>query len=136
MVARPSWLLCVLAVSVATAFACGCASKSVPRTVPELGSFEERGRASWYGKPYHGRRTASGETYDMHELTAAHPTLPFGSLVRVTNLDNGRSTVVRINDRGPFVAGRIIDVSYAAARRLAMLRAGVVRVELVPERRR
>jgi rare lipoprotein A len=84
----------------------------------------QTGEASWYGEPHHGRRTASGETYNMHQLTAAHPTLPFGTRVLVTNLKNDRSVEVRINDRGPHVAGRIIDVSYAAAQKLGALSAG------------
>jgi rare lipoprotein A len=87
--------------------------------------------ASWYGYPYHGRRAASGEIYDMEKLTAAHRTLPFGSLVRVENLENGRRVQVRINDRGPFVEGRIIDLSRAAARALGMLGPGTARVRLV-----
>jgi len=89
------------------------------------------GRASWYGEAHHGRLTASGERYDMHAMTAAHPTLAFGTRVRVTNLANGRRAVVRINDRGPFRRGRIIDVSYAAARELKMIGPGVARVRLV-----
>jgi rare lipoprotein A len=91
----------------------------------------ETGLASWYGGKFHGRTTASGEVYDMYALTAAHKTLPFGTVVEVTNLENGRSLRVRINDRGPFVDGRIIDLSYAAAKRLDMVRDGVVRVKLV-----
>ncbi|RMH21439.1 MAG: septal ring lytic transglycosylase RlpA family protein [Acidobacteria bacterium] len=90
----------------------------------------ERGIASWYGKPFHGRRTASGEVYDMHALTAAHPTLPLGTVVEVTHLGNGRRVTVRINDRGPFVPGRIIDLSFAAAQRLDMVREGVAEVEI------
>jgi rare lipoprotein A len=90
----------------------------------------ERGQASWYGGNLHGRRTASGERFDMHQLTAAHRTLPLPTEARVTNLDNGRSVVVRINDRGPFRHDRIIDVSYAAARELGMLRTGTARVEM------
>jgi rare lipoprotein A len=90
----------------------------------------EEGLASWYGEPYHGRQTASGSRYDMWEMTAAHRTLPFGTRVRVTNLDNGRSTVVLINDRGPFVAGRILDLSRAAAEALGAVVAGVVPVRL------
>jgi rare lipoprotein A len=86
------------------------------------------GNASWYGKPYHGRRTASGQVYNMYQMTAAHPTLPFGTRVLVTNLDNGRSVVVTINDRGPFVRGRIIDVSRKAAGQLGFLNKGVTRV--------
>jgi rare lipoprotein A len=90
----------------------------------------EVGLASYYAGKHHGRRTASGEVFDMHELTAAHRTLPFGTRVRVTNLANGRETVVRINDRGPFRRGRIIDVSYAAAGRLGFVGRGVTRVRV------
>ncbi len=91
------------------------------------------GVASWYGQGYHGRRTASGETFDMNALTAAHPSLPFGTRVRVTNLDNGRSVILRINDRGPFVKRRIIDVSRRAAEELGFVREGTtqVRVEVI-----
>lgn len=88
------------------------------------------GLASWYGPGFHGRRTASGKRFDMAALTAAHPTLPFGSRVRVTNLANGRSVVVRINDRGPYVKPRIIDLSRAAAEALGFLDDGVTRVRL------
>jgi len=89
--------------------------------------------ASWYGIPYHGRRAANGEIYDMYKLTAAHRTLAFESLVRVTNLKNGRQTEVRINDRGPFVENRIVDLSLAAARELDMVAMGIapVRLELL-----
>jgi rare lipoprotein A len=86
--------------------------------------------ASWYGHPYHGRRATSGEIYDMEKLTAAHRTLPFGTRVRVTNLQSGREVEVRINDRGPFVEDRIIDLSRAAARQIAMLGPGTARVRL------
>ena len=86
--------------------------------------------ASWYGEPYHARRTANGETYDKNQLTAAHRTLPHNSLVRVTNVATGSSTLVRINDRGPFIEGRIIDLSYAAARAADVWRAGVAKVRL------
>ena len=92
-------------------------------------AFSERGLASWYGRQFHGRRTASGETYDMYAMTAAHPTLPIPSYARVRNPANGREVIVRINDRGPFHAGRIVDLSYAAALRLDLLR-GVAPVEL------
>ncbi len=88
------------------------------------------GFASYYADRYHGRRTANGERFDVRKLTAAHRTLPFGTVVRVTHATNGRSVVVRINDRGPFVAGRVIDLSPAAARQLDMLRAGLVPVRL------
>lgn len=90
------------------------------------------GTASWYGKKFHGRRTANGEIYDMHLLTAAHKTLQFHTLVRVTRLDTGRTVMVRINDRGPFVEGRIIDLSFAAARRLGMTEDGTAAVRLEP----
>jgi len=90
----------------------------------------ETGIASWYGFPYHGRRAASGEVYDMQQLTAAHRKLPFQTWVEVTNLSNGKQVDVRINDRGPFVKGRILDLSQAAARDIDMLRAGTARVRL------
>jgi len=89
----------------------------------------ERGLASWYGRKFHGRRTASGEVYDMYAMTAAHPTLPIPSYARIRNPANGREVLVRVNDRGPFVAGRIVDLSYAAAFKLDLLR-GVATVEL------
>lgn len=91
------------------------------------------GIASWYGNPYHGRRTASGEIFDMTSASAAHRTLPFGTRVKVTNLENGRSIVLRINDRGPFVRHRIIDVSKGAAQALGFVRQGTaqVRVQIV-----
>lgn len=91
---------------------------------------EMEGIASWYGKDFHGKETASGETYNMYDLTAAHRTLAFGSRVKVTNLDNGKDAVVRVNDRGPFTKGRIIDLSFEAARRLDMISEGTARVEL------
>ena len=98
-----------------------------------------KGTASWYGSRFHGRRTANGETYDMYAYTAAHPTLPFGSLVRLVNPRTGRSQLVRINDRGPFVDDREIDVSYGVARRLGMTEKGLARVRIelleVPPRR-
>jgi rare lipoprotein A len=89
------------------------------------------GLASWYGSVFNGRRTASGERFDMNAMTACHPTLPFGSMVRVVNLNNKRSVVVRITDRGDLIdEGRIIDLSYAAAQRLAMTRAGLAKVDV------
>ncbi|MCB1958951.1 MAG: septal ring lytic transglycosylase RlpA family protein [Rhodocyclaceae bacterium] len=100
----------------------------VPETERE--PFRERGRASWYGRKFHGKRTANGETYDMYAMTGAHKTLPLPSYVRVTNLANGRSAVVRVNDRGPFHSGRIIDLSYAAAYKLDYLRQGSAEVEI------
>jgi rare lipoprotein A len=90
----------------------------------------EHGLASWYGEPYHGRRTASGELYDMHRLTAAHRTFEFGTVVRVTRRDTGKAVEVRINDRGPFIDGRIIDLSYEAARRIGLDADGVAPVEV------
>ena len=90
----------------------------------------ETGKASWYGAPYHNRRSSNGEIYDMHQLTAAHRTLPLGSTVRVTNLKTGHSTIVRITDRGPFVEGRIVDLSLAAAKQADIWQAGVAQVRL------
>ncbi len=117
----------------------GCAKKkraaappSAPRTgasLPHVGD-EESGMASWYGHPYHGRASSSGEIYDMEKLTAAHRTLPFGTVVEVRDLDNGRAVSVRINDRGPFVEGRIIDLSHAAAREIQMLGPGTANVRV------
>ncbi len=99
-----------------------------PRAWEDLSG--EVGLASWYGVPYHGRRTSSGEVYDMYQLTAAHRDIPLGSWVEVTNLTNVRSLTVRINDRGPFVEGRIIDLSYAAASLLGITGPGVVSVRV------
>jgi rare lipoprotein A len=90
--------------------------------------YKEHGRASWYGTKFHGRRTSSGEPYDMYQMTAAHKTLPLPTYVRVTRKSNGRSVVVRVNDRGPFHTGRIVDLSYAAAARLDMLKDGSAEV--------
>jgi rare lipoprotein A len=90
----------------------------------------EVGIASYYGGKFHGRLTANGETFDMNELTAAHPRLAFGTRVKVTHLEANRSVIVRINDRGPFVKGRIIDLSQAAAQELQMIRSGIARVKL------
>jgi len=93
--------------------------------------FVQVGIASWYGPGFHGSRTASGEIYNMYKFTAAHKTLPLGTYVKVINLENGRSVVVKINDRGPFVPGRIIDLSYAAAKKLGMLKKGTAKVKIV-----
>ena len=92
--------------------------------------FTQRGRASWYGRKFHGRLTSNGERYNMYGRTAAHKTLPFNTYVRVTNMKNGKKTVVRINDRGPFVRGRIIDLTYTAASALGMAEDGVVPVKI------
>ena len=91
------------------------------------------GMASWYGEEYHGRPTASGEIFDMYKLTAAHRKLPLGTRLRVTNLKNRKRVIVKVNDRGPFVRGRIIDLSYGAARKIGMIEDGVakVRIEIV-----
>lgn len=98
--------------------------------MPTASGYTERGVASWYGEKFHGRRTSSGEPYDMYAMTAAHKTLPLPAYVRVTSLENGRSVVVRVNDRGPFVDNRLIDLSYAAAVKLGMIGAGTAMVEV------
>ena len=119
-----------LLIAVALLFpACGRKKRISSGAIPRIAG-EEVGVASWYGRPYHGRASASGEIYDMEQLTAAHRTLPFGTMVRVQNLDNGLSVEVRINDRGPFVEGRVIDLSRAAARQIEMLGPGTARVRL------
>jgi rare lipoprotein A len=114
------------------------AAKSAPSSPAKHGKtpapapvgYVEEGNASWYGNPFHGRRASNGEVYDMYKLTAAHRTLPFETMVRVTNLNNGKSTTVRITDRGPFVENRIIDLSLAAAREIESVGPGVVPVHL------
>ena len=107
------------------------AAKRNRRDVPPAqAGYTEEGNASWYGNPFHGRRASNGEIYDMYKLTAAHRTLPFETMVRVTNLSNGKSTVVRITDRGPFVDNRIIDLSMAAAREIESIGPGVVAVRV------
>ncbi len=123
-------------------FALGCASKKgvvkywyknwakYEKPVPAIPGYKQRGLASWYGREFHGRRTASGEIYNMYAFTAAHKSLPMGTYVKVKNLKNGREVIVRINDRGPYVPGRIIDLSYAAAKAIGMIGEGVVPVEL------
>jgi rare lipoprotein A len=99
--------------------------------LPTADGYHEVGVASWYGTKFHGRATSNGEAYDMFAMTAAHKTLPIPSYVRVTNLDNGRSAIVRVNDRGPFHDDRLIDLSYAAARKLDVCGRGTARVEVV-----
>jgi rare lipoprotein A len=114
-------------------FVAGCASGTYTSRYGPKGppvGWKERGVASWYGSKFHGKRTASGEIYNMYDLTAAHRWLPFGTLVKVINLRNHRAVVVRINDRGPFVKNRIIDLSYAAARALGMIGSGTAPVEI------
>jgi rare lipoprotein A len=105
------------------------AAKPTETQKPKKSAYQV-GTASWYGDYFQGKETASGEPYDMHDFTAAHPTLPLGTFVKVTNLRNGKSVVVRINDRGPVVDGRIIDVSYNAARALGFKERGIQRVRL------
>ena len=97
---------------------------------PSPAVWTETGVASWYGEPFHGRKTASGEKYDMNDLTCAHPTLAFGTRLRVENLDNGRSITVRVNDRGPFKKERILDVSRKAAQELGMIGPGTAQVRI------
>ncbi len=116
----------------------GCAKKRVQIAVPTTSSSsspslppeEKVGYASWYGDPYHGRRTSNGETYNKYSMTAAHRTLPFDTLVKVNNLENGKKVKVRINDRGPFIENRIIDLSLAAAQEIDMVRPGTAKVSL------
>ncbi len=99
--------------------------------IPDADGFRQRGTASWYGQKFHGRKTSNGERYDMYGVSAAHKTLPFDTVVRVHNLRNGRQLDVRINDRGPFVKGRIIDLSYGAAEKLGVVGPGTAPVEIV-----
>jgi rare lipoprotein A len=94
------------------------------------GNFSQTGTASYYAWKFHGKKTASGERYNMHDLTAAHRTLPFGIIVKVKNLDNGKTVTVRINDRGPYKKGRIIDLSLAAAKKIGLTASGVARVKI------
>jgi len=111
----------------------GCGTPSGVRHVPAAGypvGYVERGVASWYGPGFHGRKTANGETYDMHQLTAAHRTLPLGSVVHVRSLTTGRTVTVRVNDRGPFAKNRILDLSQAGAQVLGMIGNGTDRVEI------
>lgn len=115
----------LLALAALLTLATACTSTRPPPAKPI-----ETGIASWYGGEFHGRRTASGEVFDTHQFTAAHRTLAFGTVVEVHNLDNGRRVRVRINDRGPFVRRRVIDLSYAAAKELGMIGPGTARVEL------
>jgi rare lipoprotein A len=132
---RPGLALVALFVSLMW-FMTGWASppRSANGGASEKGSSESPanldGIASYYGKEHHGKKTANGETFDMFKLTAAHRSLPFGTQVRVTNLSNQRSVIVRINDRGPYYQGRIIDLSQAAAERLEMIKSGITQVKV------
>ncbi len=123
---KTRWLLLLGAIGVWVLVACATPPAPTP------GVSVETGLASYYADRFHGRKTASGELYDRHAFTAAHRHYAFGTRVRVTRVDNGRAVEVRINDRGPFVKGRIIDLSYAAARKIGMLREGVVAVHVLP----
>jgi rare lipoprotein A len=123
----------ILAASLAVTAGCGRrVTAHVPVAPPPAAplGWTETGLASWYGIPYDGRRTSSGEIFDMHALTAAHRTLPFNTWLEVTDLQSGKHVNVRINDRGPFVGGRIIDLSMGAADQLGMVRAGLAKVRL------
>jgi len=118
--------------AVVTVLVLGACARAVVTTPPvplRMGA-EEMGLASWYGNRHHGRRTASGEVFDMNDFTCAHRSLPLGTRLMVTNLDNGQVVEVRVNDRGPFVDGRIVDLSYSAARALGAVGSGVIRVRL------
>lgn len=123
---RPRGLLASAILAIALPFGAGQANVTI-----------QEGLVSWYGAQFHARPTASGEPFDAAALTMAHPTLPFGTEVRVTNLRNGRSVVVRVNDRGPFVGNRIGDLSHAAAAAIGMLRRGIAtaRIEVLPDGR-
>ncbi len=131
MIARRRWIEPAAIFLLGLALAgCGRSLRARAQAPPPRVGATEEGVASWYGNPYHGRRTTSGEIYDMDEMTAAHRTLPLGVRVRVENLSNGRHVEVRINDRGPFRKGRLIDLSRAAARQLQMMGPGTARVRL------
>jgi rare lipoprotein A len=120
-------LLCVL-----LSAACSGNRRPASPTTGAPGNFSQKGFASWYGPGFHGRRTANGERFNMNDLTAAHPSLPFGTLVEVRNPRSGKSVTVRINDRGPFAKNRVIDLSYAAAREVGVWGPGTAFVELYP----
>ena len=132
MLARPDRLRWMIAAAVVALLASGCAKKKrkPPAPAPPRVGRAESGIASWYGYPYHGRRGANGEIYDMEKLSAAHRTLPFDTWVHVHNLDNGKDVEVRITDRGPFAKDRIIDLSKAAARKIDMIGPGLAKVRV------
>lgn len=123
---NPGPLLILVLLSLLHSLSCATGRRAQEGQV----GFTERGLASWYGPGFNGRATASGEIYDMYDHTAAHKTLPLGTVVEVRNRDNGKRTQVRINDRGPFVRGRVIDLSYTAARELDLLGPGTAPIEL------
>ncbi|TVR65573.1 MAG: septal ring lytic transglycosylase RlpA family protein [Gemmatimonadales bacterium] len=120
----------VLLLGMAALAGCRTLGPPLPPEPPPAEGWSEEGIASWYGHPFHGRTTASGERYDMEAMTAAHQTLPFGTVLHVRNLENGLSTRVRINDRGPFVGGRILDLSRRAAREIDMIGPGTAPVRI------
>lgn len=127
-----TWLLAPLSLALLIS---GCAERAPTPTAPDAATssqsrFSQQGKASFYARMHHGQRTASGERHDQHAMVAAHRSLPFGTRVRVTNLQNQKQVTVRINDRGPFVRGRIIDLSRAAAERVGMIDDGIVRVRI------
>jgi len=132
------WVVGFVCIATAALGLVGCQSRepapamvySIPRPPPCPPPFTQQGRASFYGDAHHGQTTASGDEFDKSGMTAAHRTLPLGTTARVTNLENGRSVEVRVNDRGPFVSGRVIDLSPKAAKRLHMTNDGVVPVRL------
>ena len=132
---RNEWITAILLVSIVIAVACTQQKAPSVSRAPAERRHVETGQASWYGKAHQGELTASGERFDMHALTAAHRTLPFGTIVRVTDLRSKRSVNVRINDRGPFRRDRIIDLSYEAARRLGVVSRGTARVKITVIRR-
>ncbi len=134
------WMCMLLRCLLVTSLVVSCTSRATvppptppsppPDTTPTPSFRIQYGLASWYGRERHGRRTASGEIFDTYQLVAAHRTAPFGTYVLVTNLTNGRTVQVRINDRGPSIAGRLVDLSYAAARQLDMVQVGITRVKI------
>src|SRR3989441_3121634 len=128
LVAR--WGVAWIAVAIVLPAGCARPRPAILPPVPARIGYEETGLASWYGNPFHGRRTASGEVYDMGEMTAAHRTLPLNTWLIVENLDNRRTVEVRVNDRGPFVGSRILDLSYGAARLLGATGPGVIPIRL------
>jgi rare lipoprotein A len=138
MFARPihavaGFVASFIGATLAVCAGCGARPRAhvpAPPPPPARIGWTETGIASWYGNPYNGRRTSSGEIFDMDRLTAAHRTLPFNTWLEVTNLTNGKTVDVRITDRGPFIKGRIIDLSLAAAREVDMIREGIVRVRI------
>jgi rare lipoprotein A len=125
---RSNLLLLAAAISVGATAA--CSKKTTGEVTNKRSQFVQTGVASWYGSDFEGGKTASGERFDPDEMTAAHRTLPFGTMVRVTNLRNNRSIHVRITNRGPFIKGRIIDLSPAAARQLHIAKSGVIKVRI------